>query len=341
MAKLCYRIGNETKKYDLKDSVTSSPKLAVRYGNSTKYLKLKEGTKPGELHVAKNVVMGDGIVPSAFHVERWDVSDHVNWWTGLPDKGTVIDIEGDTECGGCAIWALQYEGRLAALIGMVAADRPEEAYRAEWNPIYGYMNNFIRNTDCGTPCIRLATIPFFLEPSNGVVNGNGYDYAGKYSYRAVPSNIYQYLTDTSLLQSQTVRRATLVGGKYYSFDVYCVGCGANYLDTIYANLPNSAKISSIRGGTNDSSHPEAFRIDCGNDSTIRMLGCRDGGNNVGIKWAVRCFLVEYPDVIQTGKTPRELLDIWKTVWTEQESDGFDTDYGTCYGRNWSTSYIQS
>lgn len=51
MAKLCYKVNGTVKKYDLKDSVTGSPKLGVKVGGSTKYLGLKQGTKSGEINV--------------------------------------------------------------------------------------------------------------------------------------------------------------------------------------------------------------------------------------------------------------------------------------------------
>lgn len=54
MAKLCYKVGGTVKKYDLKDSISSSPKLVVKVNGTVKYLGLRQGSKSGELNVKYN-----------------------------------------------------------------------------------------------------------------------------------------------------------------------------------------------------------------------------------------------------------------------------------------------
>ena len=51
MSKLCYKVNGTVKKYDLKDSVSGSPKLGVKVGGTTKYLGLKQGSKSGEVAI--------------------------------------------------------------------------------------------------------------------------------------------------------------------------------------------------------------------------------------------------------------------------------------------------
>lgn len=307
MSKFCFKTSNGTVKYDLKDSA-NNPKLAIRVGNVTKYLSLKQGTKSGELHVRN----GSNI----YYVQTWDINDPANW-NIIPYKGTIGSGAGNTDFGGCALWVLRYNGRIACIIGMISADKPDDWAKAEWDAVKDATCS-LDYYDCGTPCIRLATHPFGIGASSGY-------------YHASASSIYGYLTDTSMLQD------VAVSGKGFSITKH-IGWGAAYLDTKYSSLPSAKRISSIVA-TNApySSRQHYFRIDCTNTSKIQMLGESDDDPYAVGKWATRCFMVEYPEVINTGKTPREILNIWKTIMTD--ASAYNTDYGTCYGRNYGTAQL--
>lgn len=174
MSKLCYKTSNgEIKKYELKDSVNSSPKLAVRVdNNNTKYLKLKDvtgTTKSNEFAVQ--------LGSKKYYIVTWDVNDPQYWkclnaLTGEPFKGTLIGHTGDTTCGGAAIWVLVTEdNKMAAVIGRMYADRPDCWARGVWNEHYCNdqtcsehgkeveSDTRVAPSDhyVGKPCIRVAT----------------------------------------------------------------------------------------------------------------------------------------------------------------------------------------
>lgn len=46
------------------------------------------------------------------------------------------------------------------------------------------------------------------------------------------------------------------------------------------------------------------------------------------------------DVIMsdTGKTPRQILNIWKDIM--ENNNAYSTDFGTCYGRNYPASELR-
>jgi len=95
MADLCIRQNGTIKKYELKDSVSSSPKLAVKQGGYTRYLPLKQGTKSGELSLRVQgktyyaysekilpVEMTDPVRLSDMHFARSQYdADHYDWGT--------------------------------------------------------------------------------------------------------------------------------------------------------------------------------------------------------------------------------------------------------------------
>lgn len=304
MTKLCCRIGSTTKKYDLKTTATK-PRLAFQTANGTKYLSLTQGSSSSEMSVRG--------ASKSYYVKTWTPTDPANW-NIVPYKGTIGTGVGNTDYGGCAIWALHYEGKLALVIGMMSADKPDSWAKAEWDATKDATCPLV-NYDCGTPCVRLATYPFGINSS------------ARY-YHAVPSTVYSYLTDTTMLQNKSVSNMGFSITKH-------VGWGGSYLNTKYSSLPSSKRISSIvatNAPASDRQH--YYRIDCTDYSKISMLGESDHSPYAVGKWATRCFMIEYPEVINTGKTPKELLDIWKTVMTN--AGAFNTDYGTCYGRNYGT-----
>lgn len=307
MAKLCYKSDGTIKKYDLKDSA-DTPRLAVKINGSTKYLPLKVGAANSKEISIKNS-------GSVYHIQTWAADDPSNW-NITPYRGTT-GHKGDTDFGGCAIWALTYEGKLAFILGMLSADKPELSNSAVWEANRD-PNIELTDYDCGTPCIRLATHPF------------GIDSSARY-YHAVPETIYTYLTSTSMLGSESV-------SLYYTSKY--LGWGASYLDTKYSSLPSSAKdkTSAVAGNMTQVNRQHYYRIDVYNDSHITMLGESDDGMKYIGKWATRCFLVEYPEVINTGLTPRQVLNIWKSIM--ENNNVYTTDFGTCYGRNYSSSELR-
>lgn len=115
MAKLCYKKGGTVYKYDLKDSVNTSPKLAVKVGEAKKYLGLKQGTRGGELQIKYG-----GLPYYAQSVDLFGLTPlYDDVWFG-PSYVEVVTPRNDSPYySGRAIYAaFKYSsGNLAALYG--------------------------------------------------------------------------------------------------------------------------------------------------------------------------------------------------------------------------------
>ena len=143
MAKLCYKSDETTKKYDLKDSVTSSPKLGVRVGTSTKYLALKQGTKSGELSLRVN--------NHTYYVQRKPYVDINSGTAAMPIRGTLT---GNRSGGALACWPIYTEDK--TILAMI---------------VTGYGDSRSSSSDGGAGCYGTM----FTDPSS---NTTLYDRVG-------------------------------------------------------------------------------------------------------------------------------------------------------------------
>ena len=339
MTKLCYKSNGTVKEYDLKDNVSRVPKLGVKVNGATKYLGLKQGTKSGELTIRLNGL--------PYYIQTWGPDDSLYWnLDAAPERGCG-GTRGDDTHGGCAVWTLKNsEGYLVAAVGRIAADRPDNGTIGIWTPNKGGLSNINTNTHAGynKPYIRLCTIAF------------GMFYEGKWLPVNTAANIYSHLLNskyTSSTPSYTCYESKCEGilnpiiqtshpsQKLYSY-------GYEYRNSLLTDEQVAAGLSYVKGPTNLDNAEILLGFSVGKESTtglpkISVSGVLDDGGKRYLtlqyvpygaycKWGVRDFYIEWPQVQKLEFTPKQVLDAWKTIL--QEAGTWETNFGTCYGRNY-------